>query len=110
MVELKVRWPAAECHGWRAARGKPGAGLPRQRAGPARRDQAERPARQRAAKKAEAAINDLRATDAAKKAESALSDLRQREPVKKAEEGARKVMHDLFSSGSGGSSTTGDAS
>src|SRR5487761_297262 len=29
VVELKVRWPAAECHGWRAARGKPGAGLPR---------------------------------------------------------------------------------
>src|ERR1700730_7128766 len=28
VVELKVRWPAAECHGWRAARGKPGAGLP----------------------------------------------------------------------------------
>jgi hypothetical protein len=62
------------------------------------------------AKKAEAKINDLRATDAAKKAESALSDLRQREPVKKAEESARKVMHDLFSSGSGGSSTTGGAS
>ena len=50
------------------------------------------------------------ATDAAKKAESALADLRQREPVKKAEESARKVMHDLFSNGSGGSSTTGDAS
>ena len=62
------------------------------------------------AKKAEAKINDLRATDAAKKAESALSDLRQREPVKKAEESARKVVHDLFSSGSGGSSTTGGAS
>jgi len=52
------------------------------------------------AKKAEAAINDLRASEAAKKAESALTDLRQREPVKKAEEGARKVLHDLFS-GSG---------
>jgi hypothetical protein len=62
------------------------------------------------AKKAEAAFNDLRASDAAKKAEGALSDLRQREPVKKAEEGARKVMHDLFSGGSDGSSTTGDAS
>jgi hypothetical protein len=49
------------------------------------------------AKKAEAAINDLRASDTAKKAESALADLRQREPVKKAEEGARKVLHDLFS-------------
>jgi hypothetical protein len=52
------------------------------------------------AKKAEAAFNDLRASEAAKKAESALSDLRQREPVKKAEESARKVMQDLFSSGS----------
>jgi hypothetical protein len=62
------------------------------------------------AKKAEAKISDLRATDAAKKAESALSDLRQREPVKKAEESARKVMHDLFSSDSGGSGTTGGAS
>jgi hypothetical protein len=61
------------------------------------------------AKKAEAAFNDLRASDTAKKAESALSDLRQREPLKKAEEGARKVMHDLFSGGSDGSSTTGDA-
>ena len=60
------------------------------------------------AKKAEAAFNDLRATDTAKKAESALADLRQREPVKKAEESARKVMHDLFSGGSGssGSSST----
>ena len=62
------------------------------------------------AKKAESAFNDLRTTDAAKKAENALADLRQREPVKKAEESARKVMHDLFSSGSGGSSTTGGAS
>jgi hypothetical protein len=62
------------------------------------------------AKKAEAAFNDLRASDAAKKAESALADLRQREAVKKAEEGARKVMHDLFSGGSGSSGTTGDAS
>ncbi|MGH3212915.1 MAG: hypothetical protein ACRDNO_34655 [Trebonia sp.] len=62
------------------------------------------------AKKAEAAFNDLRGTDAAKKAENAISDLRQREPLKKAEESARKVMHDLFSSGSGGSGTTGDAS
>lgn len=54
-----------------------------------------------AAKKAEAALHDLRASDAGKKAESALADLRQREPVKKAEEGARKVMHDLFSGSSG---------
>jgi membrane protein involved in colicin uptake len=57
-----------------------------------------------AAKKAEAVINDLRTSDAAKKAESALSDLRQREPVKKAEEGARKVLHDLFSGGDGAGS------
>jgi hypothetical protein len=60
------------------------------------------------AKRAEAAFNDLRASDAAKKAENALSDLRQREPVKKAEESARKVMHDLFSGGSGSSNTTED--
>ena len=59
-----------------------------------------------AAKRAEAALHDLRASDAGKKAESALADLRQREPVKKAEEGARKVMHDLFSGGSDGSGTT----
>jgi hypothetical protein len=62
------------------------------------------------AKKAEAAFNDLRASEAAKKAESALSDLRQREPVKKAEESARKVMHDLFSAGSGNTGNNGDAS
>lgn len=60
-----------------------------------------------AAKKAEAALHDLRTSDAGKKAESALSDLRQREPVKKAEEGARKVLHDLFS-GPGGTDTTRD--
>jgi hypothetical protein len=53
------------------------------------------------AKRAEAALHDLRTSDAGKKAEHALSDLRQREPVKKAEESARKVMHDLFSGGSG---------
>ena len=57
-----------------------------------------------AAKKAEAAINDLRASDTGKKAEAAIADLRQRESVKKAEEGARKVLHDLFSGG--GSSKT----
>jgi hypothetical protein len=65
------------------------------------------------AKRAEAAFNDLRASEAGKKAESAISDLRQREPLKKAEEGARKVMHDLFtggSNGSSGSSTPKDAS
>src|SRR5258708_6900830 len=55
------------------------------------------------------------ATDGAQRAASRArdfreSDLRQREPVKKAEEGARKVMHDLFSGGSGSSGTTGDAS
>ena len=60
-----------------------------------------------AAKKAEAAINDLRASDAGKKAESAIADLRQRDSVKKAEEGARKVMHDLFSGGSGSGDKTG---
>ena len=59
-----------------------------------------------AAKKAEAALRDLRVSDAGKKAESALADLRQREPVKKAESSARKVMHDLFSNGSGSSDTT----
>jgi hypothetical protein len=53
------------------------------------------------AKRAEAALHDLRASDAGQKAEHALSDLRQRESVKKAEEGARKVMHDLFSGGPG---------
>jgi hypothetical protein len=62
------------------------------------------------AKRAEAAFNDLRASDAGQKAEHALSDLRQRESVKKAEEGARKVLHDLFSGGSGSSGTTGDQS
>jgi hypothetical protein len=61
-----------------------------------------------AAKRAEAALHDLRASDAGKKAESALADLRQRETVKKAEEGARKVLHDLFSGGPNSSSTTGD--
>jgi hypothetical protein len=60
-----------------------------------------------AAKKAGAAINDLRASDAGKKAESAIADLRQRESVKKAEESARKVMHDLFSGGSGSGDKTG---
>ena len=59
------------------------------------------------AKRAEAAFNDLRASDAGKKAESALTDLRQRESVKKAEESARKVMHDLFSGGSGSGDKTG---
>ena len=59
-----------------------------------------------AAKKAEAALHDLRASETGKKAESALADLRQREPVKKAEESARKVMHDLFSNGSGSSDKT----
>jgi hypothetical protein len=59
-----------------------------------------------AAKKAEAALHDLRASETGKKAESALADLRQREPVKKAEESARKVMHDLFSNGSGRSDDT----
>src|ERR1700722_12581646 len=52
-------------------------------------------------------ISDLRASEAAKKAEAALPDLRQREPVKKAEESARKVMHDLFTGGSGDSDTPG---
>jgi hypothetical protein len=60
--------------------------------------------------RAAAKINDLRASETAKKAEAKINDLRQREPVKKAEESARKVMHDLFSSGSGGSGTTGGAS
>lgn len=62
------------------------------------------------AKRAEAAFHDLRESGAGKKAEHALTDLRQREPVKKAEEGARKVLHDLFSGGPDGSSdssTTG---
>ncbi|HVT67680.1 MAG TPA: hypothetical protein VHF26_08030 [Trebonia sp.] len=58
------------------------------------------------AKKAEAAFKDLRASETGRKAESALADLRQREPVKKAEESARKVLHDLFSGGGSGSSTT----
>jgi hypothetical protein len=62
------------------------------------------------AKRAEAVFNDLRTSDTGKKAESALADLRQREPLKKAEEGARKVMHDLFSGNgnSGSSNTTAD--
>jgi len=58
------------------------------------------------AKRAEAALHDLRTSDAGQKAEHALSDLRQRESVKKAEEGARKVMHDLFSGGPGSTHTT----
>jgi hypothetical protein len=53
------------------------------------------------AKRAEAALRDLRTSETGQKAEQALSDLRQREPVKKAEESARKVLHDLFSGGSG---------
>ena len=63
-----------------------------------------------AAKKAEAALHDLRASETGKKAENALSDLRQREPVKKAEESARKVMHDLFTGGSGDSDATSSKS
>lgn len=63
-----------------------------------------------AAKRAESAFNDLRASEAGKRAESAWADLRQRESVKKAEESARKAMHDLFSGGSGSSSTSGTAS
>jgi hypothetical protein len=60
-----------------------------------------------AAKKAEAAFSDLRGTETAKKAESALADLRQRDSVKKAEEGARKVLHDLFSGGASSSDSSG---
>ena len=60
------------------------------------------------AKRAEAALHDLRASDTGQKAEHALSDLRQRESVKKAEEGARKVMHDLFSGGPGDTKATED--
>jgi hypothetical protein len=61
------------------------------------------------AKRAEAALHDLRASDAGQKAEQALTDLRQRDSVKKAEEGARKMLHDLFSGGGPGSEkTTGD--
>jgi hypothetical protein len=59
-----------------------------------------------AAKRAETALKDLRASEAGQKAEHALSDLRQREPLRKAEESARKVLHDLFSGGGSGSSTT----
>ncbi len=55
------------------------------------------------AKRAEAALNDLRTSEAGQKAQATLSDLRQREPVKKAEENARKVLHDLFTGGPGGS-------
>jgi hypothetical protein len=61
-----------------------------------------------AAKRAEAAIHDLRASETAQKAEHALSDLRQRDSVKKAEEGARKVLHDLFSGGPDSASAVGD--
>ena len=59
-----------------------------------------------AAKRAEAALHDLRASNGGQKAEHALADLRQRESVKKAEEGARKVMHDLFSGGPGDAKAT----
>jgi hypothetical protein len=62
------------------------------------------------AKRAEAALHDLRASDAGQKAEHALSDLRQRDSVKKAEEGARKVLHDLFSGGPRSEKSTGDQS
>ena len=55
-----------------------------------------------AAKRAADKLQDLRASDTGQKAEQALSDLRQRDSVKKAEEGARKVLHDLFSGGPGG--------
>lgn len=61
-----------------------------------------------AAKRAEAALHDLRASNGGQKAEHALADLRQRESVKKAEDGARKVMHDLFSGGPGGAKATED--
>lgn len=60
-----------------------------------------------AAKRAESALHDLRASEAGQKAEHALADLRQREPLKKAEESARKVLHDLFSGGSGDAKDTG---
>lgn len=59
------------------------------------------------AKRAESALHDLRTSEAGQKAEHALSDLRQREPVKKATDGARKVVHDLFSGGPEDSRTTG---
>jgi hypothetical protein len=62
-----------------------------------------------AAKKAESMLHDLRTSDAGQRAEGALSDLRQREPVKKAEEGARKVLHDLFTGGSGEHRADGSA-
>jgi len=58
------------------------------------------------AKRAAGAFHDLRTSETGQKAEHALSDLRQRESLKKAEESARKVLHDLFSGGSGSSSDT----
>jgi hypothetical protein len=59
-----------------------------------------------AAKRAADKLNDLRASETGQKAEHALSDLRQRDSVKKAEEGARKVLHDLFSGASHDGSDT----
>ena len=114
MVELDEE-QARRAHGSPAPRGKgpcqaggrADAGLQGKRARPAGRGEAERPALEPAGPaKAEAAFNDLRASDAKKKAETTLSDLRQREPVKKAEESARKALHDLFSGGHGGGSNT----
>jgi hypothetical protein len=60
------------------------------------------------AKRAADKFQDLRASETGQKAEHALSDLRQRDSVKKAEEGARKVMHDLFSGGPSGGATGSD--
>jgi membrane protein involved in colicin uptake len=59
------------------------------------------------AKRAADKFHDLRASETGQKAEHALSDLRQRDSVKKAEEGARKVLHDLFSGARTGGGDSG---
>jgi len=80
--------------------------------GQPRSKQAERPAGQRARQEGGGPRSATCApTDAAKKAESAPD---RPAPPRARQEGrggaARKVMHDLFSGGSGSSGTTGDAS
>src|ERR1700735_2484359 len=62
------------------------------------------------AQRAASRARDFRDSEQGQRAASKLNDLRTSDTAKKAEESARKVMHDLFSNGSGGSSTTGDAS
>ena len=54
------------------------------------------------AQRAADAAKNMRDSDTAKKAGAALADLRQREPVRKAEESATRLLHDLRSGHNGG--------